>query len=429
MVNRGVILCASLALNIGLLAGLYALRRTLDSGTLPPRPLRIDPGPARSSPPAPGASKPRPPSPANSVAPEPSPALSFHWSHIASTNDLEYRDRLRAVGCPEATVRDILKAEINAEYARRRQPLVAEFQRQFWTLAAAGSIDPSDAGDWQEAEFERLDEEREARLEAVLGREDADEDADDLSRRRQRWAEVYGWLPPEKRDALLALLENQERQERELSLLVSQRGEGWTPADHARRKALAEELERARTQLLSPAELEEYRLRVSHEAQWAQSLAGFEPTEGEWRAVAQLRSDYENARQQLGRAALSKEEKQARQKELQAELEDATRTALGPERYAEVERARDSQYQSLRRVVHRHGLTDATAAQAYGLVQTARDQMQHVRDDKSLTTETRLATLRALQAEAEAALRQSLGGAVFDTYREYGGDWLQEPAP
>lgn len=422
-----VILGASLALNVMLLAGLSVLRATLADRAIPFRPLRLA---TEQAPEPPAASAPAPPLafPAPAPAP-PGPATPFHWSQIASTNYLAYRDQLRAIGCPEATLRDILRAEINAEYQLRRQPLVAEFQALYWTLVARGSIEPTDPDDWRKDEFEGLDEEREEVLKAVLGEDPRETTTDQTDRQRNRWEQTYAWLPEEKRVPLLELLENHARQIRELRVAVSKRGGDWTATDQAQMEEINRQLEQARTQLLSPAEIAENRLRESSGARWAQSLVGFEPTEDEWRAVARLRRDSDEASYQIRNASLSEEEQGSRREELQAELEAETRTILGAERYAEFERARDAQFESLRQVVRRHGLSDELATQAYAMVKAAQDCLRQVTDNPDLPEITRAATLRVLREETEDALRQALGTAVFETYEEYGGSWLSETAP
>src|SRR4026207_1818322 len=52
---------------------------------------------------------------------EPAPITNrFHWRMIESTNYEEFVRNLRAVGCPEKTVRDIMVAEVRKTYAMRR---------------------------------------------------------------------------------------------------------------------------------------------------------------------------------------------------------------------------------------------------------------------------------------------------------------------
>jgi hypothetical protein len=48
----------------------------------------------------------------------------FHWSQIESADYPSYIANLRAIGCPEQTIRDIITADVDSSlYAARRQPL------------------------------------------------------------------------------------------------------------------------------------------------------------------------------------------------------------------------------------------------------------------------------------------------------------------
>lgn len=47
----------------------------------------------------------------------------FHWSQIESTDYRTYVANLRAIGCPEQTIRDIITADVASLEASRRQPL------------------------------------------------------------------------------------------------------------------------------------------------------------------------------------------------------------------------------------------------------------------------------------------------------------------
>jgi hypothetical protein len=47
----------------------------------------------------------------------------FHWSQIESQDYRTYIANLRGIGCPEQTIRDLVKADLDSLYASRRQPL------------------------------------------------------------------------------------------------------------------------------------------------------------------------------------------------------------------------------------------------------------------------------------------------------------------
>jgi len=62
------------------------------------------------------------------VAPEPIPAVvganPFRWNQLESSDYPTYIANLRAIVCPEQTVREIVAADLDDSYALRRQPLL-----------------------------------------------------------------------------------------------------------------------------------------------------------------------------------------------------------------------------------------------------------------------------------------------------------------
>ncbi|MGN6643445.1 MAG: hypothetical protein ACTHKU_10655, partial [Verrucomicrobiota bacterium] len=63
----------------------------------------------------------------------------FVWSQIASDDLKRYRDNLRAIDCPSATIRDIILAEINARFNRRWKEALGPLHSHFWELAPDGA--------------------------------------------------------------------------------------------------------------------------------------------------------------------------------------------------------------------------------------------------------------------------------------------------
>jgi len=114
----------SIALNVLLLAAaaIWMLRRPgSDSRTL----VTNGALPSSSSPPT---------SPAVAVT---TPSLApgrtnFHWSQVESTDYLIYIRNLRAIGCPEETVRDIIVADVNKLFAPRYAALAGTAPETAW---------------------------------------------------------------------------------------------------------------------------------------------------------------------------------------------------------------------------------------------------------------------------------------------------------
>src|SRR5205823_9548079 len=62
----------------------------------------------------------------------------FDWQSLASPDLRQYVANLRAVQCPEETIRDILLAEVNRQYGSRERALkVRAEDRQPWESVAA----------------------------------------------------------------------------------------------------------------------------------------------------------------------------------------------------------------------------------------------------------------------------------------------------
>ncbi len=54
------------------------------------------------------------------------------WAHVESTDYPTYIANLRNIGCPEQTIRDIIIADVNSLYARRRAMEIFTPQQEWW---------------------------------------------------------------------------------------------------------------------------------------------------------------------------------------------------------------------------------------------------------------------------------------------------------
>src|SRR5437773_10781467 len=88
----------------------------------------------------------------------------FSWRDVESTDYPTYIANLRDIGCPEQTIRDIIIADVNALYARRRATEITTPEQQWWRA------EPDTNVVLIAAEKSRaLDEERRALLTRLLG--------------------------------------------------------------------------------------------------------------------------------------------------------------------------------------------------------------------------------------------------------------------
>lgn len=227
-------------------------------------------------------------------------APTFHWSQIESGDYAQYTANLRAVGCPEQTVREILRADL----AQALQPagrLVA-IPGEFWNSGFLTSPRTSSGSSRVESA-----------LDALVGLEPIP--APDLS-----------FLPAAQAQAVNEWRERYDALEEALPESSIDTDDSETRSELSRRG------DRELASLLTPEQLEDYQLRYSYMADELRSdLVGFEVTEEEFR--------------QLFRA-LQAEQNGAREGRLD-NAEDALRNILGEERHARYRRAQDPTFRDL----------------------------------------------------------------------------------
>lgn len=384
---------------------------------------------------APAPEQPPPPPPAATTVetqrPGASPAphgMPFHWNQIESEDLKAYRDNLRAIGCPDVTVREIIRAVINERFGPRREAILAGFQSRFWQFLIRGDLGKRQSvarTEWGRA-LDDLRAERQKLIAEVLGHDYLSTEAE-LQSRRASLEQQRSWLPADKRDRLMALEEQYQQRLADWAASVGSRPDrSPTAEDSAHMQALQKDFADAEKQLLTPEELKELRLRESADADWAGALPGFEPTEDEWRSVTQLRSDFDQAQSDLASADLTDPDRQAKQKQLEDKLAADTQEALGADRFAQYELAGNAQFQEVRSITQRYGLPDSIATEAYQVQQAAVAQADQVRNNADLTPEDRQSLLAAIQDQTQRTLAQTLGQQVFSTYQDYSGSWLQD---
>ena len=364
--------------------------------------------------------------PAPPPAGEPSPEVvevnePFHWAQLESADYRIYLANLRGIGCPEATVRDILIADVNALFSVRVKALVDEVSPRFWHFMTHAE-EFSKLVDEKGKQLNVLDHERDELLATLFGqshpRAEEDERASTAAQREQ-WERLADFLSPENRAQFAAAKTELGRASRELY---------QTPSLTAvQQQTKRKELETAHEQWLRASltadEYAELRLRQSPAASLRDRLVGTSLSEDEVRAVARIQLATDEAR-----AALSQNDAEfkSRTAQLQQQAEAQTRELLGTEAFAAFQRATDNRYEPFHRVAQRLELPDATAAQAYDIRRQAEEAANHLRENKALSAEDRQARLQAVGAETKQSLAAALGTKGFTAYEKLDGGWMQQ---
>jgi len=328
----------------------------------------------------------------------------FHWNQLDTTDGFAYRDGLLRIGCPPATVRDILKPRVNRHYGERIRSLIRPYSEQFW--------------DRLRPPFERVLKDLEVETDAL-----EEEETNLLSRLFAGFPAGNGPSndPSAWEDYELDFLPEDIRGK------VSERFE----ADQGRREKVAQ------TQFQNPAEREEAlrALKVQLDAELGEILSDEERAE-----LTQRRSNHAQIRFVEG-VDLSPSELREVVRISDALESDgrvgygngsgpqrkALEQLLGPDRAAALERARDPQFQPLLTLARRLGGTPDQAVALWNAQNTAAEQARSITRAEGLTEADRQAALEILQAGLRQRVGSILGGERgIDTWERSMKGWREQ---
>ena len=166
----------------------------------------------------------------------PASGSRFHWKEVESTDYKDYIVNLRAIGCPEVTIRDIIVADVNKLFAARTGALSASAREyKYWQTGAAKDKLVSQ----NQRQLKALNQEKAELLKTLLG-PDVENDLRALEFGASQLNEdlMYGFLPDAKRSTVRDLIDKYQASERE----IQQRSNGLlTPWDRKEIKTLQEQ--------------------------------------------------------------------------------------------------------------------------------------------------------------------------------------------
>lgn len=356
----------------------------------------------------------KPSRPAQSSPPYDGPYAEA-WKKLAA-GDASIVSRLRDAGWPEDVVRDIVLAAVQDAF---RDRFLAFWQHdatpdEHWrnsSLSRSESIERRRAN-------HALNQEMHARIKALLG--------PDFVPERNWEALGFANLPPAKAEAIRLIDEDY----RELTSEVEHYDYDTAillPEDRETLAYLAKERVADITAILSPSEFLEYEIRHSPAARMLRSsLAGFRPTEEEFRAIFPLQKAH------LEKAGISSNSLTETERErllgLQSELDKAIKTVLTPERHEEYVLSKDYDYARLVTLTERLQLPPGTAKAAYAVKVDIQKRMQELRNDPN-ARKNFAAARAALGTEADRRLVEIFGQRGLEAYKANGAYWLRNLNP
>ena len=342
----------------------------------------------------------------------------LNWRALESTNYVQYIENLRAFGCPEETIRDIIITDIAKLYARRRAELREQIAPYRFWQATDATGNPANSPELRQ-QMRALDKEQRQLIRDLLN-------VDLRTEMARYWNDGdyperdYGYLPQEKRERVKSLAEQYNEMEQDVyaragGLLLDDDLEELRQIQRQRRAELAS--------LLTPEELEEYELRHSETADSLRTtLGGFQASEEEFRNIFRLQRTYDL---EFGQGFDVRDSAAARaEQQAGAALNNELAKALGPERFAQYQRAQDGDYRSLQQVTDRFGLSADVAARVFNMKQAAEAIKAQVESNPNLTDEQRARAIAGIATKTEQSVLAALGNEVYNAYSGNGGQWV-----
>jgi hypothetical protein len=358
----------------------------------------------------------------NQVAP-------VRWSDI-QTNDLkELIRRLRAVGCPEGIIHDIVCGEVDRLFqARFRAIWPQNYQpRPFWKVQQ-WDVAESRKNRERSRQQQELQKEKSDLLVSLLG-----VDPEKELRQAEGQPDFSIWsnsqldfLPEAKRDAVQKYLDafNDKLQD------FYARNQGlWDAQSRAEQRHLQDQEMQGLAQFLTPEELRQFELRNSQLAnQLSHDLQGLSLTEQQYEAVYDIRKQYGdsiyNWSDQDNPPDVARQIEQNK-KNMDGEIA----AALGPDLGKQYQRDQDYSYRQLASLAARYDLPADTADKIYDDKAAAEQAVKQVQNDKSLTSQQRQAALQQIRTETENTVKKALGEKSYKRYLRSGGWWINNLAP
>lgn len=350
----------------------------------------------------------------------------LRWAQLESEDYPTYIARLRAVGCPEQTIRDIIIADLDKVLAPELQS--AQGRRKalsYWHSEeeeVANDLDPREV-----ARREREIDRRKQQMIRELLNIDLARERMQLSGREDYLERRLSFLPGERRSEVRDVLERYDDAERQLRERELEEGDVLSQAERARLRQVREAREAELARLLSPEERQQFDLWLSPTANSVRhALYGMQASETEFLAVYQARKAFEDRWQGREGDALDPA-LQAQRDQERVQMEARIQQGLGEQRYADYKRGEDEDYHRLHAVATRFKLPREKAAEAYAYKQVAQSYRATVLGNSQLDVRQRQEALQAINEETEKAVRELLGDRAYRYLLRTGqAGWVRE---
>ena len=350
----------------------------------------------------------------------------FHWAQIESEDYKTYIARLRSIGCPEPTIRDIIIADLDKLLA----PEVALAQGRRKELKYWHSEEEEMLNDVDPREAFRKQREIDRRKRDIireLVNADLFRERMKVSGQEDYYERRLSFLPEERRTQVREALEKHDEAERKIQERDGVETGTLSASERSKLRILRQQREEEIQKLISPEEKKQFDVWLSPTANEVRhSLYGMNASEQEFHAVHEARKSFEDVWSSRDPDLLDAATRQ-RMEAARGDMEGQIEQGLGPERYAEYKRGQDDDFHMLSALVTRFKLPREKAAEVYGFKVVANGYREQVRANPAMNAEQRQAALKDIAEETRKVVAAALGSKAFNQYVRSGqGQWFGE---
>jgi len=352
-------------------------------------------------------------------------AEPFHWSQIEAEDYQTYIENLRSIGCPEETIRDLVKQDLDQHYDQLKANVLNKdpSRNDYWKTGHPSSLSQPNKN--ARSELAQLDRDKSEVLKDLFGAEGLAgiNRSSPYARAQSKLKTGYAmdFIP----DETLAELNSME-QDFGSKLLRKMASGASDDQDRNDIKMLREARENQIASLLTPEQKFEYDLRKSPTAANLRlQLDGFNPSEEEFRNIFQIQKEFEDDHGVVQGATISQAEVQER-RSAEQNLKSDIKSLLGEDRFQDYLQQTDYDYKSIDKISQRQGLADNVSAQVYQMKSEAEELARGVRLNANIPIEERQQQLQQIYNETSRSIESIMGqqGAASIQTQGGGRNWL-----
>jgi len=344
--------------------------------------------------------------PASATNVLPAAAYQYGWRDVTNEIYTRYITKLRAAGCPEKQVRNIVVSDVNELFDQRRLEHAIKTDSQWWKAETYMGVLPM-----QNFAGINFDDQRRELLTKILGEEAADSvklstlngSAVNLT------GPVLGALPADAWNTVQEICSRS--MERHQAYQMARMNEG-AAMDNVELAKLRDQTRTELSKMLTTEQIEEFLLRFSHNAsKLRQDMRGMDLTPDEFRKIFRATDPLEHQTQVEygGPEALSQKQRD----QLEAQRDRAVRETLSPDRYAQYVGTKDPLYKQAQLMAMQYNMNARAVKALYDMQKSLDAKRTQVTQDAAMTAEQRAQALQSISVEHQQTLQRLLGDPAY----------------